>query len=67
MQRYAVRCAGCRGGSGLSRARSAAADRELGDDLLEAVRLEGLERVDQVKFAIFEVNGRITIIPKERG
>ena len=35
-------------------------------DILEAARaLQGLERLDQVKFAVLERNGEITIIPKE--
>lgn len=34
-------------------------------DILEAARnAHGLERVDQVKFAILEKNGKISIIPK---
>ncbi len=36
-------------------------------DVLEAARrLQGLERLDQIKFAVVEVSGGITIIPKER-
>lgn len=35
------------------------------DDILEAARrLYGLERLDQIKFAILEASGGITIIPK---
>jgi len=34
------------------------------NDLLEAAReLQGLERLEQIKFAILERNGRITIVP----
>ena len=34
-------------------------------DVLEAAReLQGLERLDQIKFAVLEVSGKITIIPK---
>jgi uncharacterized membrane protein YcaP (DUF421 family) len=36
------------------------------DDVLEVVREQrGLERMEQVKFAILERNGRISIIPQE--
>jgi uncharacterized membrane protein YcaP (DUF421 family) len=36
------------------------------DDILEAAReLQGLERLDQIKYAILERHGGITIIPKE--
>jgi uncharacterized membrane protein YcaP (DUF421 family) len=35
------------------------------DDVMEAARLvHGLERLEQVKFAILERNGRISIIPR---
>ena len=35
------------------------------DDLLEAAReLHGLERLDQIKYAVLERNGQITIVPK---
>jgi uncharacterized membrane protein YcaP (DUF421 family) len=35
------------------------------DDVLEAARsAQGLERLDQIKYAVLEVNGGITIIPK---
>jgi uncharacterized membrane protein YcaP (DUF421 family) len=35
------------------------------DEILEAARrLQGLERMDQIKFAVLEVSGGITIIPK---
>jgi uncharacterized membrane protein YcaP (DUF421 family) len=35
------------------------------DDILEAARkLQGLERVDQIKYAVLERNGGITVIPK---
>jgi uncharacterized membrane protein YcaP (DUF421 family) len=35
------------------------------DDVLEAARTsQGLERLDQIKYAVLEVNGGITIIPK---
>lgn len=34
------------------------------DDILESGRrLHGLERLDQIKFAILEANGKITIVP----
>ncbi|MGH8419382.1 MAG: DUF421 domain-containing protein [Pseudomonas sp.] len=34
------------------------------DDIMQAARLaQGLERVDQIKFAIIERNGKISIIP----
>ncbi len=37
-------------------------------DLLHAARtLQGLERMDQVKFAVLERTGEISIIPKEPG
>ena len=37
------------------------------DDLMEAAReLRGLERLDQIKYAVLERSGTITIIPKER-
>jgi uncharacterized membrane protein YcaP (DUF421 family) len=36
------------------------------DDVLEAARrLRGLERMDQIKYAVMEVNGGISVIPKE--
>jgi len=35
------------------------------EDVLEAARrAHGLERMDEIKFAIFEASGRISIIPK---
>lgn len=33
------------------------------DDILTAARSQGLERFDQIKFAILEKNGKISIIP----
>ncbi len=37
------------------------------DDILESARkLQGLERIDQIKYAILERSGGITIIPKSR-
>ena len=34
------------------------------DDILEAARrLQGIERLDQIKYAVIEINGGITIIP----
>jgi uncharacterized membrane protein YcaP (DUF421 family) len=34
-------------------------------DVMEAARqLQGLERLDQIKFAVLEVTGGITVIPK---
>lgn len=36
------------------------------DDILEAARnAHGLERLDQIKFAVLEKNGKISVIPKE--
>jgi uncharacterized membrane protein YcaP (DUF421 family) len=36
------------------------------EDVLEAARrLQGLERLDQIKFAVLEVSGGITVIPKK--
>jgi uncharacterized membrane protein YcaP (DUF421 family) len=36
------------------------------DDILEAARrLQGLERLDQIRFAVLEQSGGITIVPKE--
>ena len=36
------------------------------DDILEHAReLRGLERVDQIKYAVLERNGGVTIVPKE--
>lgn len=36
------------------------------DDVLEAARrLRGLERMDQIKYAVMEVNGGISVIPTE--
>ena len=36
-------------------------------DVLEAARhTQGLERMDQIKYAVVEISGGITIIPKER-
>jgi uncharacterized membrane protein YcaP (DUF421 family) len=36
------------------------------DDVLEAARrLQGLERMDQIKYAVLEKSGGISIIPKE--
>lgn len=38
------------------------------EEIMEAARrLQGLERLDQIKFAVLEVSGGITIIPKSRG
>jgi uncharacterized membrane protein YcaP (DUF421 family) len=35
------------------------------DDILEAARkLQGLERVDQIKYAVLERNGGISVVPK---
>jgi uncharacterized membrane protein YcaP (DUF421 family) len=37
------------------------------DDILEAARAcQGLERLDQIKYAVLERNGEITIIPRSR-
>jgi uncharacterized membrane protein YcaP (DUF421 family) len=36
------------------------------DDIMESARaLQGLERMDQIKFAVLEVGGKITVIPAE--
>jgi uncharacterized membrane protein YcaP (DUF421 family) len=35
------------------------------DDIMEAARESGIERVEQIKFAIIERNGKISIIPKQ--
>jgi uncharacterized membrane protein YcaP (DUF421 family) len=38
------------------------------DDVLTAARrLHGLERMEQVKYAVLERSGEISIIPKEHG
>ncbi len=37
------------------------------DVLAAARRLRGLERMDQIKYAVLEADGDITIIPKELG
>lgn len=38
------------------------------DDIMVSAReLQGLERMDQIKFAILEAGGQITIIPAEKG
>jgi uncharacterized membrane protein YcaP (DUF421 family) len=34
-------------------------------DVLAAARQQGLERLDQIRFAIFERNGNISIIPNK--
>lgn len=35
-------------------------------DIMEAARIDhGLERLDQIKYAVLERNGRISIVPKE--
>lgn len=37
------------------------------DDILESARqLHGLERMDQIKFAVLEISGAISIIPAEK-
>jgi uncharacterized membrane protein YcaP (DUF421 family) len=37
------------------------------EDVMEAARrLQGIERLDQIKFAVLEVSGGITVIPHER-
>ncbi|HEX2136892.1 MAG TPA: YetF domain-containing protein [Microvirga sp.] len=37
------------------------------DDVMEAARrLQGIERMDQIKYAVLEVSGGITVIPQER-
>ncbi|MGE4064340.1 MAG: DUF421 domain-containing protein [Rhodospirillaceae bacterium] len=38
------------------------------DEIMESAReLQGLERMEQIKFAVLEVGGRITIIPARSG
>lgn len=38
-----------------------------GEDVMEAAReLQGLERMDQIKYAVLERDGTISIIPKEK-
>lgn len=39
---------------------------DVGDVLRAARNLQGLERLDQVKYAVLERNGDISIIPRER-
>jgi uncharacterized membrane protein YcaP (DUF421 family) len=36
------------------------------DDIMSVARANGLERMDQIKFAVLEKSGSITIIPKEK-
>lgn len=37
------------------------------DDVLQSARtLRGLDRMEQIRFAVLEISGRITIIPEER-
>ncbi|WP_312836620.1 YetF domain-containing protein [Pantoea sp.] len=45
------------------RAKKAGVDE--GDIMLSARSTQGLERLDQIKFAILEKNGKISIIPRE--
>lgn len=33
------------------------------DDVLEAARTQGIGRLDQIRFAVLEINGHITVIP----
>jgi uncharacterized membrane protein YcaP (DUF421 family) len=36
------------------------------DDVMEAARrLQGIERLDQIRYAVLEVSGGITVIPRE--
>jgi uncharacterized membrane protein YcaP (DUF421 family) len=35
------------------------------EDIMEAARDRGLERLDQIKYAVLERDGKITIIPSE--
>ena len=35
------------------------------DDVLEAARQQGYERLDQIKFAVMEISGKISIVPKD--
>ena len=36
------------------------------DELMEALREHGVVEVQEVKLAVLEVNGTISVIPKER-
>ena len=37
------------------------------EDILEAARrLQGIERLDQIKYAVLEVSGGISVIPNDR-
>jgi uncharacterized membrane protein YcaP (DUF421 family) len=37
-------------------------------DVMEAARrLHGIERLDQIKYAVLEVSGGISVIPREQG
>jgi uncharacterized membrane protein YcaP (DUF421 family) len=36
------------------------------DDVMEAARESGIERVEQIKFAIIERNGKVSVIPREK-
>ncbi|WP_034912685.1 MULTISPECIES: YetF domain-containing protein [Erwinia] len=36
------------------------------DDILNSARSSGLERLDQIKYAILEKNGKISIIPEQQ-
>ncbi len=36
-------------------------------DILQSARQQGLERMEQIKYAVLERNGNISIIPKEAG
>lgn len=37
------------------------------DDILQAARQNGLARMDQIRYAVLEVNGAISIVPEEKG
>jgi uncharacterized membrane protein YcaP (DUF421 family) len=38
------------------------------DDILTAAReSQGIERMEQIKYAVLERNGKISIIPKQKG
>jgi uncharacterized membrane protein YcaP (DUF421 family) len=37
-----------------------------GDILISARETQGLESIDQIKFAVIEITGSITVIPKDR-
>jgi uncharacterized membrane protein YcaP (DUF421 family) len=40
---------------------------DVNDVLMSARELQGIERLDQIKYAVLETDGKITIIPKKEG